>query len=1173
MIQPGFMVLQSNRLENLRQLVTTWLRDNPLGALEDDVLLVQSNGMAQWLKLALATDLGVASALDVMLPGRFQWRAYRAVLGNLPDTSPFDKALLQWRLLRLIPQLLDAEEFAPLRHFLRDDEGQRKHYQLAQRLADLLDQYQVYRADWLNDWSAGRDQITINNEIQPLPQDQRWQAALWRRLLADLADGDARNSRASIHEEFLYKAQQEKMPQPTHDNSASLPRRVVVFGLSSLPRQMLEVLAAIARHTQVILCVQNPSSLYWGDIVDPHTAHKLFFRQYQRHAGRPDLPSARPDSPATDLDTLFISGNPLLASWGRQGRDYLRLLDEHDQRSSYETIFQANNLSIDLFEAPSSDALLQRIQADVFHLRSAAEARDAASEATLTADQSVSFHIAHGAQRETEILQDYLLDLFNTRPDLKPRDVLVMVPDINQFAPHIQAVFGRISREDARFIPFTVSDQGKRQQAPLYGAFARLLELDNSNFKVSDLLDLIDVAAVQAAFGLSDTDRPLLHQWIEGAGVRWGLNAEHRRATGLPVDMEQNTWRFGLRRMLLGYAAGDSEAWLEIEPFPEVAGLNAGLAGQLAQLIQRLDEYQQLFRQPTDVQGWSERLHRLLRDFFAPQDTTDIVLLGRIEQDLESWQEACRQADYTDPLPLEIVREHLLAGLDETDDSQRFLAGSVNFATLMPMRAIPFKHICLLGLNDADYPRPVQYTDFDLMREDYRPGDRSRREDDRYLFLEALLSAREALYISWSGRDARDNSERPPSVMVAQLRDYIASTHGAATLDALTHEYPLQPFSQQYFDANNPDHLNVYTYAHEWQPRPEDHIITTHRGDNVALQTPPVVVLDDLSRFLRNPAEAYFLTRLGVSFDTENHLVEDEELFHLDGLSRWQLQRGILDDAAQRLLLEPDCTPQTALDEVLLRRQRQGSLGLGAFNMLQIRELGSSLIGPLTDYDDLQSSSRPEPDRHIQLELPDLPGQLDDVLRGFRRTVEDESVFRCVLLAGHIWSGTRAGGKGQIKWHYLAREWPAHLAAQLDGPVTTWLLGPQTCEALQPLSPEEARKQLRELLALWQQNLQQPLPAEVRTSCAWLTAADPERAMTDARRTYEGDQHVRGVRDNYALMRLWPDFSDLLTGGVSGDKNSGEAPGFQTCSTALYQPMVSHWDQRHAARPHNGDAL
>lgn len=271
-LTPGFMIVHGNRLDDLRDLAVSWMRRYPLAPLESERVLVHSNGIAQWLKLALAEDPredgggggGIAAALEVQLPAQFLWQAYRAVLGreSIPEVSELDKAPLTWRLMRLLPGLLERPEFRTLQRFLADDADLRKRHQLAERLADLFDQYQVYRGDWLDDWSQGRDQLrTANGQARPLGADERWQAELWRALLADVGADSLARSRSGVHRRFI-EALRSASAAPR-----ALPRRVVVFGISSMPAQTLEALAALARFSQVLLCVHNPCRHHWADIV------------------------------------------------------------------------------------------------------------------------------------------------------------------------------------------------------------------------------------------------------------------------------------------------------------------------------------------------------------------------------------------------------------------------------------------------------------------------------------------------------------------------------------------------------------------------------------------------------------------------------------------------------------------------------------------------------------------------------------------------------------------------------------------------------------------------------------------------------------------------------------------------------------------------------------------
>lgn len=309
----------------------------------------------------------------------------------------------------------------------------------------------------------------------------------------------------------------------------------MVFGISSLPQQALEALAAIARCCQVVLCVHNPCQHYWADIIE----HKDLLRaqRYRQHrkAGMPERLDVLGDGDGESA--LHLHAQPLLAAWGKQGRDYLRLLDEHDDAQQYEALFKADSLRIDLFEPfvrEGDGCLLQQLQDDIRELRPLHETRETWPAVDPNRDDSIVFHAAHSPQREVEILHDQLLAAFSADPNLKPRDVIVMVPDIDHYAPHVQAVFGQIERDDPRYIPFTLSDQGSRHRLPLLIALEKLLRLPELRLSVSDLLDLLDVPALRARFGIDEQDVPTLRRWIEGAGIRWGSTPASAAASTCP---------------------------------------------------------------------------------------------------------------------------------------------------------------------------------------------------------------------------------------------------------------------------------------------------------------------------------------------------------------------------------------------------------------------------------------------------------------------------------------------------------------------------------------------------------------------------------------------------------------------------------------------------------------
>lgn len=359
-------------------------------------------------------------------------------------------------------------------------------------------------------------------------------------------------------------------------------------------------------------------------------------------------------------------------------------------------------------------------------------------------------------------------------PTLTPRDIIVMVADIDSYSPFIQAVFGSAPAD--RYLPYAISDRRARQSHPVLEAFISLLSLPDSRFVSEDVLALLDVPVLAARFDITEEGLRYLRQWVNESGIRWGIDDDNVRELELPAT-GQHTWRFGLTRMLLGYAMESAQGeWQSVLPYDESSGLIAELVGHLASLLMQLNIWRRGLAQERPLEEWLPVCRDMLNAFFLPDAETEAAMT-LIEQ---QWQAIIAEglgAQYGDAVPLSLLRDELAQRLDQERISQRFLAGPVNICTLMPMRSIPFKVVCLLGMNDGVYPRQLAPLGFDLMSQKPKRGDRSRRDDDRYLFLEALISAQQKLYISYIGRSIQDNSERFPSVLVQELIDYIGQSH------------------------------------------------------------------------------------------------------------------------------------------------------------------------------------------------------------------------------------------------------------------------------------------------------------------------------------------------------------------------------------------------------------
>ena len=1147
-LDSGIAVIHSNQLEQLREVLAYWLQTYPLAPLENEVVLVQSNGMGQWLKQGLAHNaaLGIAAAMTIQLPSLFIWSAYRAVLGaQIPKEQPLAKAPLLWRLYRMLPSLTAQTDFATLSHFLADDKNSRKRYQLAEQLADLFDQYQVYRADWLADWLAGQNGLrNAHGELKALADKQQWQPALWRAVLADLAaELLPFASRAAVHGQFL--AHMDKLTT----RPAGLPRRIILFGLSALPQQALEVFAKLGKFCQIILFVHNPCQHYWADIIEDKELLKAERRRHNYKAGM---------GHALDTGQLHLYAPPLLAAWGKQGRDYIRLLDQFDNTEAYAN-WHWPEQKIDVFAdygEAGQRSLLQNVQQAILDL----EPLPSQPDVWHTLDESLVFHIAHSSQREVEILHDQLLARFETAQQhgqpLYPRDVLVMVPDINQYAPAIRAVFDLIPPDDPRHIPYSLSDQQQRGQNPLLVAVEALLNLPEARFTVSELLDLLRVPAIREHFKLKEEAISKLHHWIEQAGIRWGLNAGQRSQTvAMPAHLDANTWLFGLRRMLLGYAVGAGEAFNGIAPYEEIGGLDAQWLGGLCFLLDTLAHYNTVLKEEHPPLVWQALLSKLLDDFFSASDERELKTLDTLKSCLASWQHHCGLAGLgdNDLLPINVVREAWLNEVDEPALHRRFLSGRVNFCTLMPMRAIPFRVICLLGMNDGDYPRNHPSPSFDLMGQSgqYRPGDRSRRQDDQYLFLEALLSAREQLYISWVGRSIRDNSERPPSVLVSQLRDVLAQSwmlpeNKPKLLEALTLVHPLQAFSLAYV-AHKRD-TRLFTYAREWFAN-----TPAEASASAALTAPTeqtiTVSMDTLARFLKSPVKTFCQYTLKLAFEEENLTSEDCEPFAFDRLQTHIYSQQLLD----RLKSEHPDNIEAFFSQQQTTLARQGQLPLGGFANMAYRSIAEPVRQAWQRFQTQQALWPIELEsRALQLDPFELKQGIAVQLTGNLSQLCTNGSGQTAML--QLTAQALLSKDKKIKHHNVLGYWVRHVAACADGvPLQTLIVAADSVLTIPPIEPAEAYLLFYDLVDAYHLGLQTPLPLACKTAFTWL-AAPPDKALEKAQGTYEGTEWNNGemAYDAY-LLRFFPSFAELNPATTKEN--------FTFWADRLYRPPFKHIQQ------------
>ena len=663
---------------------------------------------------------------------------------------------------------------------------------------------------------------------------------------------------------------------------ARFPKRICLFGISTLPPFHVETFGAAALITDVHLFLMSPSKEYWLDIVSPRTLARLGDDVHEKGPERVPL--------------HFETGNSLLSSLGTLGKEFLSLVSRLDP------------LEHDCYHGPTTEELLSWVQSDILTLcergRDACEHR--AKGVISDGDTSIRIHSCHSPLRELEVLKDQLLAFFEEDSGLSPGDILVMTPDIETYAPFVEAVFGDVVHPRTR-IPFSIADRSPRGESRYMKSFMWMLDLKESRFTAPEVMDLLECPAVMERFGLSESDLPVIQRWVADAEIRWGISGEHRGGLGLP-PLPQNTWTAGLGRLILGYAmwGGPESLFHGISPYDRIEGRDALVLGRLAAFLDALFEHAASLEGDRSLTEWSAFLKQMFERFFSTdgQDRNQRLVLRRLLDRLETLE---RESGFQGEVDVQVIRAWLLRALSVDPRGLGFITGGVTFCAMLPMRSIPFKIICLLGMNSDAYPRRATRPGFDLMATDPRPGDRSQRNDDRYLFLEAILSARKKLHISYVGQDPQDNSKMVPSVLVSELMDYIErgfAQPGRGILDHVLVRHRLQPFSPTYF-VGTP---GFFSYSEEsceaarafLSPRESHPGFITRELDPSAFSH-ETIQLADLIRFYANPARFLLRHHLKIELTTDTLKLEDTEPFFLDGLGRYLLGERLVNGQVARV--------------------------------------------------------------------------------------------------------------------------------------------------------------------------------------------------------------------------------------------------------------------------------
>lgn len=866
----------SNSLESLASGLSNNLKQAGDSVFDPHYIVTQTDGMNNWLKLQIAGHLGITANCHFLKPNELIHQLYYLLGGAY--TAMLSPTNLSWLLFKLLGEKDFIGKFPYIADYFRNagQEEDTRRMALAEKVADLFDQYQVYRPELIRQWNEG----TTTSD-----PDYSWQQFLWTKARQEA--GGSLPDKTFIGTWILDRLKQ----RPAPGSLTTRMPRVQLFGLSIITAYHVQILYELSAIIDVYFYFINPAPLvYWFE--DRSEKQLAGWRQkgYKHLEGS-------------------ITGNALLTNWGHVIQDSFALFFRHDE---FLNAYEDTGII-----PPVPDSLLHKIQHDIFN--AATTSRHRLSHADLT-DGSIHINACYTVAREVEVLYNYLVYLVDQKQEaLSPRDIVVMVSDIDSYAPYIKAVFNNAPYK----FRYIIADESYHDSDNIFTALHAILSLNEENFKAEAVLQLLDSSLIRRRFSLTDITR--LRNVVDTANIRFGLSGRKEDETHFV------SWEYGIKRIMFGICMSGEAAYDDgadtFYPLDILEGSDALEIIRFCHFATVLMDAIRQRRVARDIAGWVEHVEYLLHNLvLEPAEDIDedyhVLMKHLAEYNL-------LHEYMTEAVSFEVFSHNFLQLLSGTTRTGLFANGGITFCSLIPMRSIPFKVVALMGLDYDKFPRREQPASFNLMNKQRQRGDRNVKDNDKHLFLETILSARQYLYISYLGQHAKDNSILPPSALVDELIEYIEA--GTAAPDEVRNQLitrqPLQGFSHHYTTGNS----RLYSYLNT-VTAPEKPVL---RPDKVAEPLPlEEVMLDDLVRFFRNPFKLYYNKVLGIYYDDEQVLLNDTELFSLDKLQQWELKN--------RLLTAPD--PDALQNKLVMT----GALPLKNMASIAVKEVAEVVI-PVRD--------------------------------------------------------------------------------------------------------------------------------------------------------------------------------------------------------------------------------
>jgi len=962
-------IWRSNQLEVLVAEFTKNIRKNKINPLKPEITVVNNMNMGRWINLEISRQTGIAANNKFILPAEFIWKISKAFMPESDMHIDVNREIIFFRIMETLPLLTEKDNnFNTVKNYLKDTNNnidELKLYHLSRILSDIYDKYSVYRHEWLINWENG---INTADEQTKDDADILWQARLWKEIIGT----EFLNHRAGLINKFF-----DFFKNFDFNKSLSVPSTLSIFGVSMLPKAFFDIFVMLSHLMEINLYLLSQCMEYSGDLRDNKTITRL--RHY-------NLKNKK-----QDVSMYYETGNSILASMGKVSREFLEIIYDYD--------IDFNDFPI--YKIPESASLLHNIQRDILLLQEVSTNQENQKKKIKQNDLSVQIHSCHSIRREVEVLHDMLLRLFEQENDnspinnLAPDDIIVMAPNIEEYAPFINAIFGFAHKE--RYIPYSVSDATMLFKNHMAGVLTKLLDMAKSRFKASELLGILELNSIQKKFEIKDTDLEKIRKWVKESGIRWAIDSGHRKDMGFPV-FDENSWNYGFNKMFAGYSMPPEEIFLDNATitYPFIEGQEAVLLGKLNLFIDTLKDIKTEISKKRSVEEWQIYINNLIDMMFEPYGD-EINLVQEIRNIISNLKINAEKAKFTDKIGSDTIKNYINNEISNRILRGGFLTGKVTFSNIIPMRSIPFKVICLIGMNDESFPGREKPLAFDLMARYPKKGDRNKKHDDRQMFLESIISAGDYLYLSYIGNDINDNSEKNPSVVISELIDYIEKNYycdNSNIINYITTKHYLQPFSPNYF---RPENDKLFSYKSEWLPQNSPNhtniFINTQITPDKSLK---LISLDNFIRFFKHPVKFFFNKILDIYLNEPEEIIPDDETLTVSDLTKYNIAATSIGNIIQNKTNNKEYNIDKIVDyNFKLQTARENLYLISNESSTEIHEKVKTIDSEIFDF------LNPF-DFNIKIADFELYGTLDNILQDSLITFKTSSRLKATDII-HLW--------------------------------------------------------------------------------------------------------------------------------------------------------------------------